>query len=79
MKNKNFSKQVSVVGGGGHIGLPLSCLIQNNGYEVLIVDNNIKAIKAIKKGQTPFYEKGLEKNLKNALKKGLTLSKNIEC
>lgn len=78
MKNKNFAKQVSVVGGAGHIGLPLSCLIQNNGYKVLIVDNNIKVIKAIKKGQTPFYEKGLEKNLKNALKKGLTLSNNIE-
>ena len=61
MSNKNTSSHVSIVGGGGHIGLPLSCYIQNKGYQVLIVDNNIESINSIRKGKAPFFEEGLDK------------------
>jgi UDP-N-acetyl-D-mannosaminuronic acid dehydrogenase len=77
MSNKNTSSHVSIVGGGGHIGLPLSCYIQNKGYQVLIVDNNIESINSIRKGKAPFFEEGLDKNLKNALKGGLTLTNKV--
>lgn len=77
MSNKNSSSHVSIVGGGGHIGLPLSCYIQNKGYQVLIVDNNIESINSIRKGNAPFFEEGLDKNLKNALEGGLTLTNKV--
>ena len=76
-KSKNI-KSVSVVGGAGHIGLPLSCYLQNCGYEVLIIDNNKKAITSLKKGITTFHEEGLNKNLNSALKKGMKTSDNLE-
>ena len=37
--------KVAVVGGAGHIGLPLSCYIQNNGIETLIVDKNLESLE----------------------------------
>ena len=35
--------KVAIVGGAGHIGLPMSCFIQNKGIETLIVDKNVEA------------------------------------
>lgn len=77
MSKKNIASHVSIIGGGGHIGLPLSCYIQNKGYKVLIVDNNIESINSIRKGNAPFFEEGLDKNLKNALKEGLVLTNEV--
>ena len=62
-KTKNI-KSVSVVGGAGHIGLPLSCYLQNCGYNVLIIDNNKKAILSLEKGITTFHEEGLNENFR---------------
>ena len=76
--NKEKFKKVSVVGGAGHIGLPLSCFLQNKGNQVVVIDNNLEALNLIKNNVLTFYEKGLEKNLKNALKAGMKLSDNIE-
>ena len=75
---KEKYKKVSVVGGAGHIGLPLSCFLQNKGFEVVVIDNNSKSLNLIKKNVLTFYEKGLEENLKTALEKGMKLSDNIE-
>ena len=75
---KEKYKKVSVVGGAGHIGLPLSCFLQNKGCQVTVIDNNLKKLNLIKKNVLTFYEKGLEENLKTALGKGLKLSDNIE-
>ena len=57
----NFDKKsVSIIGGGGHIGLPLSCFIQNKGFNVSIVDNNEQIINLINNGKTSFYEDKLD-------------------
>ena len=40
--------KVAVVGGAGHIGLPLSCFIQNKGIQTIIIDKNEKALSLIK-------------------------------
>jgi len=68
---------ISVVGGGGHIGLPLSCFLQNSGFKVLIIDNNTSALNGIKNGVASFYEDDLSKNLELALKRGLKVSSDI--
>ena len=39
--------KVAVVGGAGHIGLPLSCYIQNVGIDTSIIDTNEENIDKI--------------------------------
>lgn len=58
---------VSVVGGAGHIGLPLSCYIASKGHKVTIVDTNEDALKNLKNNILPFSEVNLEEfwNLAN--------------
>lgn len=67
MKNN----KITVVGGLGHIGLPLSIILANKGFEVNILDKNTQGIELTKKGVMPFKEKDGAKNLKLALKKKL--------
>ena len=38
---------IAVIGGAGHIGLPLSCLISNQGMSTIIIDNNKESIEKI--------------------------------
>lgn len=70
--------EVSIVGGAGHIGLPLSCFIQNKGLNVKIIDNNIQALDLLKSGQATFYENMLNENLSTAIKNGLSFSDDIQ-
>jgi|TARA_Y100000768_G_scaffold228382_1_gene172415 UDP-N-acetyl-D-mannosaminuronic acid dehydrogenase len=71
----NFN--VAVVGGAGHIGLPMSCFIQNKGIQTLIIDKNEEALKLIKQSTPPFTEKDFQSNLTNANKAGLKVSTDI--
>ena len=64
MKNK----KITILGGAGHIGLPLSIVFANKGFDVSILDNNKENLSLAKKGIMPFKEKDGEKNLKKALK-----------
>ena len=63
--------KITVVGGAGHIGLPLSIVFANKGFDVSILDKNNKAIEIAKSGLMPFKEKDGNKNLRKALKKNL--------
>ena len=67
MKNK----KITILGGAGHIGLPLSIVFANKGFDVSILDNNKENLSLAKKGIMPFKEKDGEKNLKKALKRKL--------
>ncbi len=78
MGKKTNNSKVCIVGGAGHIGLPLSCFLQNKGLNVKIVDNNSKALKMLSAGMPTFYEAMLEENLKNALSNGLTFTNDIQ-
>ena len=68
-------KIITVVGGCGHIGLPLSIILCNKGYDVIAYDINKKIFNDIKKGQMPFLENNGHQELKKAIKsKRLTLT-----
>lgn len=58
---------VCVVGGAGHVGLPLSLLFASKGKRVLIYDINTSAFGRIRAGSMPFVEQGAEPLLKEAL------------
>jgi UDPglucose 6-dehydrogenase len=55
--------RVSVIG-LGRLGLPLAVALASKGFKVVGVDNNPKVLDAIKRGNPPTYEPGLEKLLK---------------
>ena len=69
--------KIGIIGGAGHIGLPMSLLLAKK-HKITIIDpskNNIK----IQKGIPPFFEIGLGKLLKNKMiQKNLSFFKSIE-
>jgi UDP-N-acetyl-D-mannosaminuronic acid dehydrogenase len=58
-----------VVGGAGHVGLPLSIVFAAHGLRVLICDVNRQALDTIAAGELPFMERGAEPLLRSALNK----------
>lgn len=61
---------VVVVGGGGHIGLPLAMVFADKGLDVLVFDINADTIETIKGGVVPFAEEGAEELLATVLASG---------
>lgn len=59
---------VSVIGGLGHVGLPLSIALANEGKKVCIYDINEKVYNDVINGIIPFYEENMEDMLKKVLK-----------
>ena len=64
MINRNF---ISIIGGAGHVGLPLGLALSSKGNDVILIDNNQKNIKKINNGVMPFVEDGCEKLLKKMI------------
>lgn len=69
---------VSVVGGAGHIGLPLSCYIASKGHKVTIVDTNQDVLKNLKNNILPFSEVNLEEFWKLAKNNNIELSSKTQ-
>jgi UDP-N-acetyl-D-mannosaminuronic acid dehydrogenase len=68
---------VCVVGGAGHIGLPLSICFANEGLEVLIYDINQSALSTIGNGEMPFQEAGAEEKLPRLINSNLSLTSKM--
>ncbi|MBF0479014.1 MAG: nucleotide sugar dehydrogenase [Candidatus Omnitrophica bacterium] len=65
---------VCVIGGLGHIGLPLGISLANAGMKVVAYDINKTAIKTIADGKIPFIEAGAEDILRKTLNKNFFIS-----
>jgi UDP-N-acetyl-D-mannosaminuronic acid dehydrogenase len=50
--------KVAVIGGAGHVGLPLSLVIAESGLETIVIDINEEKINSIRNGDFPFVERG---------------------
>ena len=61
---------VVVVGGGGHVGLPLALSLANAGMRVGIQDVSQTTVAGIQAGETPFIETGLDELLPHELDAG---------
>ena len=55
---------ISIVGGAGRAGLPLSLIMASKGLNVFVIDKDIEKINLLNKGKIPFLEKGSLKLLK---------------
>lgn len=62
-----FKYDVAVVGGGGHVGLPLALVFADRGLRTLVYDINEKTLEAIGNGIVPFAEDGAEEMLARVL------------
>lgn len=68
---------ICIVGGAGHVGLPLAIVLADKGHKVSIYDINEKVLGIVASGQMPFKEEDAEPVLKRVLAKGsLLLSSN---
>lgn len=50
--------KIAVIGGAGHVGLPLSLLFAKKGFRVTLVDSDAAKIEMLKRGEFPFMEDG---------------------
>jgi UDP-N-acetyl-D-mannosaminuronic acid dehydrogenase len=66
---------IVVIGGFGHVGLPLALALADRGARVCALDIDERALRAIGRGEMPFIERGAPEVLKRVLHDGkLTLS-----
>src|SRR6202140_5044444 len=59
-----------VVGGCGHVGLPLALSFADSGYRVGIDDPDAAKIEQVRSGSVPFLENGAEELLRKLLPTG---------
>src|SRR5580658_11242765 len=71
MNNSIRNADICIMGGGGHVGLPLSIVFASRGRKVRIFDINRKTIDTVMSGEMPFMEHGAEPVLKDVLAKGM--------
>lgn len=62
--------EICVVGGCGHVGLPLSIAFALKGKRVAIFDIDNSAVEKLRRGEMPFIEEGGDSALREALANG---------
>jgi len=60
---------ISIIGGAGRAGLPLSLMLASKNCKTIIIDVDLKKLDILKKGIMPFKEEGSDKLLKKYKKK----------
>jgi UDP-N-acetyl-D-mannosaminuronic acid dehydrogenase len=58
---------IVIIGGGGHVGLPLAIAFADRGARVLISDTSAAAVASVNAGRMPFLERDAEPKLRRAL------------
>jgi UDP-N-acetyl-D-mannosaminuronic acid dehydrogenase len=62
------SVDVAILGGAGHVGIPLALVLADEGFKTLIYDKNVYAVTQLGEGKLPYMEEGGEELLTKALK-----------
>jgi UDP-N-acetyl-D-mannosaminuronic acid dehydrogenase len=65
-----FTLDVAIVGGCGHVGLPLGLALADRGLEVALFDLNVAATERVNDGTMPFDEPGATEVLTRTLASG---------
>jgi UDP-N-acetyl-D-mannosaminuronic acid dehydrogenase len=71
------SADICIIGGFGHVGLPLGLAFADKGQRVILYDVNPRVMEVIRHGQMPFIEYDAEPILKAVIGKTLFLSSDI--
>ena len=68
-----------IIGGCGHVGLPLGIVFANRGVNVVLLDIDEKKIEVVNRGQMPFMERGAEETLRTVVGKTLVATADSSC
>lgn len=80
MQKKSFPLDIVIIGGLGHVGLPLGIVFAKEGLKTCLCDIDSDKARLVKKGVMPFIEYDAEPILKDVLKNGkLTVSLDLKC
>jgi UDP-N-acetyl-D-mannosaminuronic acid dehydrogenase len=66
----NWSRDVVVLGGCGHVGLPLGLALADAGLRVTLFDTNTEAVRIVLSGSMPHREAGAQEVLERTLTSG---------
>ncbi len=69
-------KKICIIGGCGHVGLPLGLVLADSGFAVTLLDINKKTVDLINSGVVPFQEEGAQELLKKEINKNLFVTDN---
>lgn len=64
-------RKIVVIGGCGHVGLPLGVAFSLAGQHTTLVDISERAVEQVNSGKFPFLERGGDELLQQALQRGL--------
>ena len=64
----NFKRNISIIGGAGHVGFPLGLVLSSKGFKVSLIDKDKNNIKKINNGRIPFLEENSEKLLNDMIR-----------
>ena len=64
---KKFEKDVVVIGGCGHVGLPLAIMLASKSLKVVAFDTNTQVVATVNSGSMPFDEPGADDVLKQVI------------
>jgi UDP-N-acetyl-D-mannosaminuronic acid dehydrogenase len=65
-----FAHDVVVIGGGGHVGLPLAIALADRGASVVVYDVSADAVAAVNEARLPFDEPGAGPVIKRVVVEG---------
>lgn len=61
---------IGIIGGGGHVGLPMGIILADSGFTVKLIDKDKERLDTIENGKLPFKEPGGKTLLRDALAEG---------
>lgn len=70
MAEPAFARDVCVIGGCGHVGLPLALVLAESDLRVSIFDIDERAVAQVRSGRMPFLEEGADEALARVLARG---------
>jgi UDP-N-acetyl-D-mannosaminuronic acid dehydrogenase len=73
------SNRITIVGGCGHVGLPLGIVLAKHGFSVTLLDIDAEKINMVNAGQMPFMEQGAAPLLSEVRQKNLIATLDREC
>ncbi len=62
-----WESDVTILGGCGHVGMPLGLALADSGLQVVLYDTNYQAVDQVRSGKLPHREPGAEEVLQRAL------------
>jgi UDP-N-acetyl-D-mannosaminuronic acid dehydrogenase len=71
-------ERIAVVGGCGHVGLPLGIVLAKHGFPVTLLDIDAAKIDMVNAGQMPFMERGASSLLSEVVGKSLKATADRE-